>query len=246
MRRSLRVPGGNGDEASSLALERMLAAPISDVCFPTPTDEVRAVFKVNNVGGPVTVNGNPSEWDTSVDGPDFVTYMYNSGNADSFAGFEEAAMLFLRWDCTQKKLCALVLTKPNNCISNSATWFKDYSTGSNSEVTAVSPGIELVSGTGGNYVGWEGTRPELLLYHPCTVSRHHGLVASIRGASLTPRRLVLQVASNPTAPSRSTPPGAGTRWSSTRSTGFAPGRIGRKQPRRVVPTISLVSTCRVH
>ena len=74
---------------------------------------------IQNLSEVITVDGNPlpansyGEWDLT---NDFFANMYNSANPDlNFSGYDELSKLYLRYDCSDGTLYALVLLEPG-CV----------------------------------------------------------------------------------------------------------------------------------
>jgi hypothetical protein len=143
---------------------RDLQAPTSSVCTISKPSEVRAIYQVNQDPAAITVDGSTGDWDLSTAGYDYVTDLFNAGNADSGDGnFRKVAQLFLRWNCPSRKLCALVLTypgfflKPDTVTSTDDSWFKDYLISNSNQSPLLPAGVKGVLNAAGETVGWEGT-----------------------------------------------------------------------------------------
>jgi hypothetical protein len=135
--------------------KRSLQAPLSDCPNPSPAD-IRDIFVVsqpNPIG--ITVDGLTDDWDLSTAGYDYVTDLYNAGEADPDTqanNYQVVGKLYLRWNCLDRRLCALVLADEGYCTSGQNNEFKDYGLGItlNGLVNVDSPTLP------GKYVGWEG------------------------------------------------------------------------------------------
>lgn len=110
--------------------------------------------------GKATVDGNPIEWDLA---NDFFANMYNQGNPDpTFNGFDVLSKLYLRYDCSDETLYALVLL---NDLNNDALddtldeqWIKVYSLDKilDGNLDGNSLAFKYIY-SGSRIIGWEGS-----------------------------------------------------------------------------------------
>jgi hypothetical protein len=102
---------------SAHSLRRSLQAPLSTCPNPSPA-VIRGVFVVSQprpIG--IVVDGQTNDWDLSTEGYDYVTDLYNAGEADPLkpdgkpnSNYQVVGKLYLRWSCADRTLCALVRT----------------------------------------------------------------------------------------------------------------------------------------
>lgn len=130
---------------------RSLRAPDSSCARPSGVRANYVVSQPNPIG--ITVDGLTDDWDLAEAGYDFVTNMTNSGKTDQ----PVKAVLYLRWNCEARTLCALVKTLPGVCLDGTEQWFKDYDISSDPVLPIKPPDmVNVVENGGSNIVGWEG------------------------------------------------------------------------------------------
>ena len=104
--------------------------------------------------GAITVDGNSGEWDLNADLFAYMTEAENHGVAPYYVF---RSKLYLRYDCTEGVLYAMVLLEPDTVINDSKSENLFIKVNTTTETEYVNNGIELVNGN----TGYDGFAPDL-------------------------------------------------------------------------------------